>query len=120
MNNVADLIAQNLHKERVSRVRNTCTTIGLTIAGLIATMPLITTNNPVELVQYCPMPCKDSNKQVGIARLVDMERLNSPLFKKNVKVLDYQPPDSATGGMVALMGAGLMATGLGVFSLQTK
>ena len=120
MNNINDVIAQNLHKERVSRVRNTCTTFGLMVAGIIATIPLFTTNNPVEIVEYCPVPCKDSNKKVGISRLVDMERLNSPLFKKNVKVLDYQPPDNATGGMVALMGAGLMATGLGVFWHQTK
>ena len=120
MNNISDVIAQNLHVERVSRIRNTLTSSSLLLSGLIATIPLFTTSNPVELVQYCPTPCKDSNKQVGIARLVDMERLNSPLFKRNVKVLDYQPSDNATGGMVALMGAGLMATGLGVFSLQTK
>lgn len=120
MNNISDIIAQNLHLERASRIRNTVTTSFLLVGGLIATMPLFTTSNPVELVQYCPTPCKDSLKQVGIARLVDQERLNSPLFKKNVQVLDYQAPDQPFGGLQSGIGCALMGAGLMVFSLQTK
>lgn len=120
MNNVADIISQNLHQERVSRIRNTLTSSSLLLSGLIATIPLFTTNNPVELVQYCPTPCKDAFKQVGIARLVDTERLNSPLFKRSVKVLDYQPADQPYGGLQSSLGCALMGAGLLLFSLQTK
>ena len=120
MNNISDIIAQNLQRERVSRVRNTFTSSAFLLSGLIATMPLFTTNNPVELVQYCPIPCKESNKQVGIARLVDQERLNSPLFKKGIKVLDYQLPDQQHGGLQSSLGCALMGAGLLLFSLQTK
>ena len=120
MNNISDVIAQNLHVERVSRIRNTLTSSALLLGGLIATMPLVTTSNPVELVRYCPTPCKDSNKQVGIALLVDQERLNSPLFRKNVKILDYQPPDQPYGGLQSGIGCALMGAGLLLFSFQTK
>ena len=120
MNNVADIISQNLHREKVSRIRNTLTSSAFLLSGLIATMPLVTTSNPVELVRYCPTPCKDTFKQVGIARLVDQERLNSPLFKKSVKVLEYQPPDQPYGGLQSGIGCALMGAGLLLFSLQTK
>ena len=120
MNNISDIIAQNLHVERVSRIRNTLTSSAFLLSGLVATIPLFTTNNPVELVQYCPVPCKDAFKQVGIARLVDQERLNSPLFKKSVKVLEYQPPDQPYGGIQSSLGCALMGAGLLLFSCQTK
>ena len=120
MNQVTDIIAQNLHQERRSRVRNSCTTLGLVAAGLVGLLPLVTTNNPVELVTYCPTPCKDTTKQVGIARLVDQERINSSLFRRSVQVVDYQKPDQPSAGLLGLLASGLVFTGLGVFHLQTK
>lgn len=120
MSHIQEVITQNLHQERRSRVRNTCTTLGLVMAGVVGLLPLVTTINPVELVTYCPKPCKDSQKQVGIARLVDQERINSSLFRRAVQVVDYQKPDQPSAGLMALVGSGLVFSGLGVFHLQTK
>lgn len=117
---ITEVIAHNLATERKSRLRNTVSTLVLLASGLVASLPLVTTTNPVELVQYCPLPCKEINKQVGIASLVDQERLTSPLFRKGVKVLSYQSPDNSSAGLTALVGAGFLFTGLGVFAAQTK